>query len=129
MLEHAPREGAARIAHAAAIPDAASVRITDTAGMIYSVYGRWNHGAEIRSTVVEQISAAFRPDDESVCVWLEPNDPYVLRISADVEATTYEDALILGRSALDEAAKLVPLAGRPVEVVAMTEEGQSTWSA
>ena len=70
----------------------------------------------------------FRPGDEGVCVWVEPAEPSMLLISVDVEAASYEDALRHGRVALAEAAGIGSLTGSPVEVVAMTEEGQATWS-
>ena len=72
----------------------------------------------------------FRPDDEGVCVWTEPDEPTVLRLSVELEAVSFEDALRLGQGALIEAATTASLPGRPIQVVAMTEEGgQATWSA
>jgi hypothetical protein len=91
--------------------------------------GRWDHGSPLRPTDLEQISATFRPDDEGACVWTEVDEPAVLRLTADVEAPSFDEALRLGHVALQEAASTASLAGRPTELVAMTEEGRPAWTA
>lgn len=97
--------------------------------MIYTVYGRWEQGSPLRPSDLEKVSAMFRPDVEGVCVWTEPDEPTVLRLSVELEAVSFEDALRLGQAALTEAATTASLPGGPIQVVAMTEEGQATWSA
>lgn len=62
-----------------------------------------------------------------MCVWVESDEPSVLRISIDVEADSFERALHLGRAALSEAATVASLSGTASEVVAMTDEGQAVW--
>jgi hypothetical protein len=74
------------------------------------------------------ISATFRPVDEGVCVWTEADEPEVLRLTIDVEAQSFEEALRLGRAELREAASTASLSGHLTEVVAMTDEGQATWT-
>jgi hypothetical protein len=96
--------------------------------VIYAVYGRWEHGSPLRQGDVEQVSAAFRPGDDGVCVWTEPDEPSVLRVSLDTEASSYEEAQYLGQAALAEAASTAALFGAASEVVAMTEEGQAVWT-
>jgi cytidine deaminase len=95
----------------------------------FSVYGRWDHGSTITAETAERINAVFRPDDGSVCAWVDEKDANVLLVCVDVEAADLEAAVTAGRSALSEAAQLGPLDGRAVQVVAMTEEAQMTWSA
>lgn len=99
-----------------------------TALVIFAIYGRWDHGEPVPSADVATISRSFRPGDESVCVWVEADEPNTLLISIDAKAASYEDALDQGRDALAEAVGTASLRGRPVDVVAMTEEGQVTWS-
>jgi len=94
---------------------------------MYAVYGRWEQGSP-RPADVEQVSAAFRPGDESACVWTEPDEPTVLRLSVDVEAGSFEHAPRLGQAALVEAASAAPLPGAASEVVAMTDDGQAVWT-
>ena len=77
---------------------------------------------------VERVSAAFRPDDEGACVWTEPHEPKVLRLSVDMEAASFEEALHLGRATLVEAANTASLSGVASEVVAITDEGQAVWT-
>jgi hypothetical protein len=96
--------------------------------VIYAVYGRWEQGSPLRPGEVEQVSAAFRPGDEGVCVWTEPDEPNVLRLSVDVEAASYDEALHLGQAALVEAASIASLSGAVSEVVAMTDEGHAVWT-
>jgi hypothetical protein len=95
---------------------------------MYAVYGRWEQGSPLRPADVERVSAAFRPGDESACVWAEPGDPTVLRLSVDVEAASFEQALHLGQAALVEAASAASLPGAASEVVAMTDDGQAVWT-
>jgi hypothetical protein len=96
--------------------------------MTYVVYGKWDHGLPIDSPALERLNVTFRPDDPKACVWIEPAEPSVLCLSFDVEATDYDDAIAQGLSALIGAAESVGLAGRAVELVAVTEEGQAVWS-
>src|SRR3954453_17443823 len=79
--------------------------LAHTALVIFAVYGRWEQGAPLHPDDVERGSAGFRPDDEGACVWTEPEEPSVLRVSVDVEAASFEEALHLGRAALLEAAR------------------------
>jgi hypothetical protein len=95
--------------------------------VIYAVYGRWEQGSPLRPRDVEKVNAAFRPGDEDVCVWTEPDEPTLLRVSVDVEAQSYEEAPILGQEALSEAASTALLAGAASELVAITEQGQAVW--
>jgi len=96
---------------------------------MYGIYGRWDHGTAIPAGTVERINAAFRPDDDSVCAWVDGQDDRILVVSVDVEAADLQAAITAGLSALSEAAQLGPLDGRAAQVVAMTEEAQLTWSA
>jgi len=96
--------------------------------VIYAVYGRWEHHQPLQPRDVERVGASFRPDDEGVCVWIDTESPSVLRVSVDVEAGSYEEALDLGHAALAEAASAASLSGRLTEVVAMTEDGQAVWT-
>ena len=96
--------------------------------MIYAIYGRWEQGSPLHPEDVERVTAAFRPGDEGVCVWAKPDEPTVLRVSVDVEAASFEEALDLGRTALVEAASTASLSGAPSEIVAMTDEGQAVWT-
>lgn len=97
--------------------------------MIFCIYGRWDHETEISAEALQRVNAAFRPDDSSVCIYVDEKDDHVLVVSFDVEAADFESAVDAGRSAASEAAQLGPLSGQAVEVVAMTEELQMTWSA
>jgi hypothetical protein len=83
----------------------------------YAVYGRWDHEQLVPTHAVERISERFRPDDESACVWIDAHDACTLRTSLEIEADTAENAIVLGH-----------LAGRPTEVVVMTETEQSNWT-
>jgi hypothetical protein len=102
--------------------------LAHTASVVFAVYGRWEHGSPLRPDDVERVKAAFRPDDEGACVWTEPDEPNVLRLSVDVDAASFEEALHLGRAALLEAASTASLSGEASEVVAMTDEGQAVWT-
>jgi hypothetical protein len=82
-----------------------------------------------RPAIVAGTNLCFRPDYPSVCVWVDSDQPSVLRISVDAEAVDFDAAIRAGRTALNEAAASVALNGRPVRVVAMTEEAQAGWHA
>lgn len=57
------------------------------------MYGQRDRGEPISSSVLSRVNAAFRPRDESICVWAAPGSPNVLRISADVSAGSDQDAI------------------------------------
>ncbi len=97
--------------------------------MWYVVYGQWDHGQPISSSVLSRINATFLPRYESVCVWAEPGSPCLLRVSVDVSANDGQDAIAQGRVLLEDAARSGSLSGQPAEVVAITEEHMSSWKA
>lgn len=101
----------------------------DTEAVIFAVYGDWVGVEPLLPAVVTDISRRFRPDDPSVCVWVDPTRPFVLRISVDIEAVDFDTAIRAGRAALDEAVAPAALKGSPVQVVAMTEQAQVGWCA
>jgi hypothetical protein len=97
--------------------------------VIFNIDAAWSYGRTVTANDEAAFSTAFRPADESVCVWIAENRPGVLRITFDIEAGdyAYEDAL---DSALSELRGLNAhgLAGKPVELVAMTQDGLARWT-
>ena len=93
------------------------------------VAGSWDHGSPIAHVVEASFASAFRPTDESVCAWIDRENQHLLRVTFDVEASSFEEAIEMGRAELLEGAHLIRLGGSLIEVVSMTDEGYSTWSA
>jgi hypothetical protein len=57
--------------------------------VIFAVYGDWLAGEPVSPAIVAGISLRFRPDDPSVCVWVDSDQPSVLCISVDAEAEDF----------------------------------------
>lgn len=70
----------------------------------------------------------FRPTDEYVWLWIDPENQNLLRILFDLDADGFEDAMDAGRLELAEAARVAAPDGSLSEVVSSTDEGYSTWS-
>ena len=85
----------------------------------------WGSGPCARAEAEEALNRVFRPEDESVCVWINKRAPAVLQISFDVEADDYAAAIQHGLFELRGAASPAGLPGRVIEMVAVTEEGQA----
>ncbi|HEY7936359.1 MAG TPA: hypothetical protein VID26_04445 [Candidatus Limnocylindrales bacterium] len=96
--------------------------------MTYSMYRCWHSGQPIESPAFESVAALFRPQDPEACLWIDPDAPNLLRISFDVEATSEEDAIEQGRSALEPATDSGLLIGQMVEVLALADGYQVAWS-
>ena len=95
--------------------------------MQFVVHGEWSSGTAPPEEVQAGLAAALRPGDESVAVWISPEDPQVLMVGFDVEADSYEAALDAGRTELLEAGRATP-GSSLARVTAMTEDGYRTWS-
>jgi hypothetical protein len=100
----------------------------DTGAVIFSIDVLWNCGEPVQSKIESAFAEAFRPQDESACVWIDDRRADVLRMSWEVEADEYEQAINMGLDEIRTAASAAALAGRPVEVVAMTEAGHARWT-
>lgn len=97
--------------------------------MHFVVHGCWDHGSAAADDTEVRFARAFRPTDESWCAWVDPENQHLLRVTFDVEAANFHEAIEAGRSELVAGAHLVSLGVGVTEVVAMTDEGYRTWSA
>jgi len=46
--------------------------------VIFAVYGDWLAGEPVSPAIVAGTNLCFRPDDPSVCVWVDSDQPSVL---------------------------------------------------
>ena len=97
--------------------------------MEYVIWAEWRSGSELAEDVAGELGEAFRPTDDSVCVWISPDDLAVLMVAFEVEAESYEGALDTGRAELVAAGARTPAAGTLVRVTSTDDEGYRTWSA
>jgi hypothetical protein len=104
--------------------------VGDTGPVIFNIDAALSYEGAVTVNDEAAFSAGFRPDDESVCVWIAENRPTVLRISFDIEAGeyAYEDALNSALSELRSIEFADGLTGKPVELVAMTQDGLARWT-
>lgn len=96
--------------------------------MMFAVYGEWDCGRTVASDDISAVVHAFRPNDDSVCVWTDEDRPSVLQISLDIGADSPERAIADGRAATTDAAVGGKLTGKAIRVAAMTESGQWVWT-
>lgn len=61
-------------------------------------YGDWELDRPADEADLRALSAHLRPDDEAVCVWIDEKRHRVLRMSLDVVADGYEEAIELLRA-------------------------------
>jgi hypothetical protein len=64
----------------------------------FVAYAKWRAVEPVTEPALEEVSGSFRPDDESVCLWIDERDASVLVVSVDVSAETIETALSTARS-------------------------------
>jgi len=89
----------------------------------FSVNAAFEADAPIVESALVAISTAFRPDDESCCVWIDRPDLNVLVVSYDLVAANYEDAV---RECKLEVLAMLESQGLPwrlMQVGAATDEG------
>lgn len=94
--------------------------------MKFDVYGRWEHGSPISTEQLARVEENL-PLGRSAHVWIERKDAKCLGLYLEVEAASYDEAIELGRVALEETASGAPLPGHAVEISSSTDEGQSVW--
>ena len=94
----------------------------------FTLYGAVR-SPQLDDSAVDAVSAAFHPADEDLCIWRDPADVALLRISTGVMTDDLDDALRRGREALDELLGLLPVPAVAEEVVAMDDERQMVWRA
>jgi len=94
--------------------------------MRFSIYGRWAHDSAVSAEALARIEEAL-PLGCSAHVWVERKDVRVLGLYLEVDALDDDEAIELGRVALEAAVSPGPLVGRAVEISSVTDEGQSVW--
>ena len=102
-------------------------RVDDAVGVEFAVYADWDHGAPVDAAVVEQLCASFRPDDQTICIWVAQKLPNVLHISIDVDTDSDQDALRQGHLAVVEAAACANITGQAIKVTAYADDQHWTW--
>ena len=75
------------------------------------------------------VAGGLRPTDLDVSVWADPEDPTLLRMSADRAADDLDGALGLGRRLAAGLLDRCGLPARVLEVSAMTDEDVMVWRA
>lgn len=93
----------------------------------FALYADWHTPKRVDDAVLASASHSFRPDDESVCVWLSERDPSVLAFSLDAVAQTLEEAVAMGCSYLEGGRLPTAAQGRLARMVAMDDERQFAW--
>jgi hypothetical protein len=99
----------------------------DTDRMIFAVDVSWTFGE--LGNAERTFAEAFRPTNEQTCVWVDDDNPSVLRIEFDVEGHDYEHAIEEALRQVRLGASKAGITGHVAQVVAMTENGQARWSA
>jgi hypothetical protein len=107
----------------AACPDVEASE-SDTGRVIFAIDVRWTCAQPIETDADRSFAALFRPQDGEVCVWVDDQNPYALRVEFDVEADDYELAIREAQRQVRLAASQSGLLGTATEVVAMTDEGK-----
>jgi hypothetical protein len=97
--------------------------------MKIGIDGRWRSPVPVSQHDLEVVSQRYRPDDEFACIFIDEQDPFVLRIQVDVEASDLGDALTVGRSELATAAATADLGGFAESVYASDDEQYIVWSS
>jgi hypothetical protein len=97
--------------------------------MQFAVYVDWVEPSPLPEALVEAVTERLRPNDESLCVWVDEDAPTVLRPSFDVAAVDLDRALQSGRLIQGDLTSLEVLRGSLTRVVAMDDHGSAEWSA
>lgn len=97
--------------------------------VIFYIDAAWSFGRAVTADDDALFKAAFRPEDESVCMWVAENRPGVYRIQFEIEAGAddYRDAVDRALAELRGAGTDHAFSGKPVELVAMTADGMARW--
>ena len=97
--------------------------------MIFHIDAAWSFGRAVTADDDAAFKAAFRPHDESVCMWVAENRPGVYRVQFTINAGAddYQEAVNRSRAELQRMGSEHGLTGKPIEIVAMTGEGMARW--
>lgn len=95
----------------------------------FVVYASWSSEGGIDDGARQSFDSVFMPDDDVVCSWIEPDAPQTLRLSFDVDADSYEEAIEVGRRLVTTASSACGLAGALARVSALDLEGGRDWIA
>jgi hypothetical protein len=96
--------------------------------VIFAVDAEWDCGSTVASEVLADFNRAFRPADDGVCAWADGQSRATLRAEFDVDAVDFEEAISRAVADVQAAARVSDLPGTLVSLIAMTEEGQATWT-
>ena len=96
--------------------------------MEFAVYATWDHDASVPEEVFGRIDRAL-PKEGNPCLTMDEPGQRHVTLGLDIEAPNYQEAIEIGRAALDRIIGLGPLTGRPTRIVATTDEGQLVWDA
>ena len=96
--------------------------------MRFNIDGSWDCKVAVTPDAESSFNHLFRPNDDSVCVWVDQKSPEILRASFDLDAVDYDEAISRGLDELRKAATGAGLLGGPVRIIAMTDQGQARWS-
>jgi hypothetical protein len=97
----------------------------------FMIYADLDAGGPVQDEVAT-FSAGFRPEDDTVCVWVDEDRPSVLRVSYDLDidaqANDFEAAIEAAVAELKSSLATMSFAARPISVNASTDEAQATWT-
>ena len=95
----------------------------------FQIYAALRTPAPLTDDHLASLNRSLRPADESLCLWRDEKNESVLRLSVDLESHDYQEALREGLVIAQEAVQLVGPGSTVLELVAVTEEGQSRYTA